>query len=274
GVNGLVVQEGEPILISNCKKDPRFIEALEIASLKISNLLAVPLKIKNRPQGVLTICNKEKDAYFSRDILNLMTILANQAAINIENAYLFQKIEELSITDEYTQLYNMRFFRKLLDREVHRIERFGGILSLAFFDLDHFKDINDTYGHLMGSRTLKELADLIKGSIRKIDEITRYGGDEFVILLPNTDCNRALIVADRLRNMIEQHSFLTNYGLDVKITASFGIASYPTHSNTVEDLIRQADVAMYGAKKKGRNKVIIAEKGKRKETKDYEKNKR
>jgi diguanylate cyclase (GGDEF)-like protein len=168
---------------------------------------------------------------------------------------LFQKTREMSITDEVTPLYNFRFFHQILDRELKLVDRYNSVLSLVFVDLDRFKPINDQHGHLRGSRVLREVGFLLRAAVRETDYPARYGGDEFVVILPQTDQAAAQTLAEKLRRLIEGHTFLQEEGIDARIGCSLGVATYPADARTKEALIRLADQRMYedkGVRKSGR----------------------
>ncbi|HEB01648.1 MAG TPA: GGDEF domain-containing protein, partial [Nitrospirae bacterium] len=139
--------------------------------------------------------------------------------------------------------------------EIQRSIRYSTSVSLIFMDLDYFKDVNDVHGHLVGSKLLAEVGQFLLGQLRSLDIVARYGGDEFVIVLPQTELNGALVIADRMRENIEDSVFLQKEGLDLKITASFGVASYPETADSKESLIKIADDSMYNVKKNTRNGV-------------------
>ncbi len=168
--------------------------------------------------------------------------------IAFDNVRLFQKTREMSITDEITPLFNFRYFHQTLDRELKLVDRYGSTLSLLFIDLDRFKPINDTYGHLRGSRTLREVGFLIRAGVRDTDIPVRYGGDEFVVVLPQTDGPAAKVLGEKLRSLIEEHTFLQEEGIDAQLGASVGVATYPLEAKTKEALIRLADKRMYDDK--------------------------
>jgi diguanylate cyclase (GGDEF)-like protein len=154
-----------------------------------------------------------------------------------------------------TPLYNFRYFHQILDRELKLVDRYRSMLSLIFADLDRFKPINDQYGHLRGSRTLREVGFLIRAAVRETDYPARYGGDEFVVILPQTDLAAATVLAEKLRRLIEGHTFLQEEGINVRLGMSYGIATYPSDASTKESLIRLADKRMYedkGERKTGR----------------------
>jgi diguanylate cyclase (GGDEF)-like protein len=169
-------------------------------------------------------------------------------ALGFENVRLFQKTRELSITDEVTPLYNFRFFHQILDRELKLVDRYRSVLSLIFVDLDRFKPINDQYGHLRGSRTLREVGFLLRAAVRETDYPARYGGDEFVVILPQTDGTAARALAEKLRRLIEEHTFLQEEGINARIGCSMGVATYPLEARSKESLIRLADERMYADK--------------------------
>jgi two-component system cell cycle response regulator len=165
------------------------------------------------------------------------------------------KLRQLSITDPLTLLYNRRYTTAMLEKEMQRAERKGSHLSLVMIDIDHFKQVNDQYGHLIGDQVLVAVADLSRIGLRSYDFAARYGGEEFVLLLPETAHDDALLIAERLRARVQAHPF-TGSLTGVKITVSMGVATYPTDFiSTVEDLIRETDEALYRAKKAGRNLV-------------------
>jgi diguanylate cyclase (GGDEF)-like protein len=173
-------------------------------------------------------------------------------ALAFENVRLFQKTRELSITDEVTPLHNFRYFHQALERELKLVNRYGSTLSLLFIDLDRFKPINDQYGHLRGSRTLREVGFLIRAAVRETDIPARYGGDEFVVILPQTDGESARILAEKLRHVVESHTFLQEEGINARLGVSLGLATYPEEANTKEALIRLADKRMYEDKESRR----------------------
>jgi len=195
------------------------------------------------------------------DDLFRLQALADYAAIAIENARYVQRIHELTITDDCTKLYNSRYLHAVLDAEVYRSSRYHYEFSLIFIDLDYFKKVNDKYGHLVGSKLLAQLGQLIKGHLRLIDFAFRYGGDEFVVLLPQTPKRSAINVARRLHQLIGRHTFLSEEGLNLKVTASLGVACFPDDAQTKEQIIRLADEAMYLVKKNERNSIAVAGQG-------------
>lgn len=176
----------------------------------------------------------------------------------LERSHLLRLNAELqrkTIQDDLTTAFNRRYLDAYLDEELDRVRRYRRTLSILFFDLDHLKDVNNRHGHLAGSRVLRELAQLVKGKLRKSDRIFRYGGDEFVVTLPETGTEGAICVAHRLRRMVRSHRFLATSGMAVKLTASFGVSTFPQDGALQKDLIRAADRAMYRVKTKTRDGV-------------------
>lgn len=176
----------------------------------------------------------------------------------LDNALAIRRAEALSVTDDLTQLYNSRYLNQVLRREAKRASRSGRPLSLLFIDLDGFKRVNDSFGHLAGSRALVEAAGVIRGSARETDVVARFGGDEFAIVLPETGPEGALGVGQRVRERVREFVFLSGDGLDVRLTVSVGIATLPDAATSAEELVRAADVAMYRIKESGKDGVAVA----------------
>lgn len=259
GIAGWVAQNGEPLLIPNVADDLRFAPQVdEAVEFETRSIVCVPIKSKNRILGVVELVNTLDDAHFNEADLKILSTIADFAGIAIENARYFQRVRELIITDDLTGLYNARYLLELLDYEVDRARRYGTDLSVVFLDLDYFKEVNDTYGHLAGSALLTEMGAVIQKQIRKADFAARYGGDEFVIILPNTPKAGAFQMASKLRLFVKDHYFLVPEGYRVKITASFGVATYPTDAQSKLALIRLADKAMYEVKDSSRDGVKTA----------------
>jgi len=260
GICGWVAREGQPLLIPDVNKDPRFSTKVDEASnFKTEAIVCVPMVSKNKVLGVIELINKrEGGGEFTEDDLHLLQTLADYAAIALENANNYKRIHELTITDDLTRLYNSRHMHTLLENEIHRAKKEKTSFSLIFIDLDYFKTINDTYGHLVGSQLLRELGDIILNQMKSHHIGTRYGGDEFVLLLPNTNKDQAFEFAKGLRETINKHTFLLSEDLDVNLTASFGLASFPQDAISKEDLIRLADQAMYRVKESTRNDIAVA----------------
>jgi diguanylate cyclase (GGDEF)-like protein len=185
-------------------------------------------------------------------------VLMAPIADALDKALRLNRAEALSVTDDLTHLYNARYLHQVLRRETKRAARSGRPLSLLFVDLDGFKLINDTYGHLAGSRALVEAAAVIRGSARETDVVARFGGDEFALILPDTGGLGALAVAERVCDRIASHRFLAESGLNLRLTASIGVATRPEAAGSPDELVQAADSAMYKVKDRGKNGIQVA----------------
>ena len=258
GVAGWVAGTGQPAIVNDAARDPRFARRVDARTqFETRSILAAPLVSRGRTIGVLEILNKLRGG-FTRQDLSLVLTLVEPCAIAIENATLFQRTEQLTITDDLTRLFNSRYLNLYLGREISRCKRHGIPLSVIFLDLDGFKGINDQHGHLAGSGTLTEVGTILAAGVRESDILARYGGDEFVAVLPETPASGALVIAERLRRAIEEHRFLEPQGVCARISASFGIATYPDHALSPEGLIQKADQAMYRVKEREKNGIEVA----------------
>ena len=256
GLAGWVAQTGEAVVVPDTTKDSRFFKQLDSKTkVETSSIVAVPVRFRDQCLGVIELINCVGPEGFSQRDLALLEALADYAAIAIENARHVQRIHELTITDDCTSLYNARHLNFMLDTEIYRSHRYAFEFSLIFIDLDHFKNVNDTHGHLMGSKLLAEIGQAVKDKCRMIDLAFRYGGDEFVVLLPQTSKENALGVARRLHKLIREMVWLKESGINAHITASVGVASYPTDSRTKAELLHLADEAMYLVKNTTRDSV-------------------
>jgi diguanylate cyclase (GGDEF)-like protein len=259
GIAGWVAQTGEVVIVPDTSKDSRFFSQVdEKTKMETRSIVAVPVRFRDRALGVIELINcVGPDGFGERD-LALLEVLADFAAIAMENARHVQRIHELTITDDCTTLYNARHLNFVLETEIYRSQRYNYEFSLIFIDLDHFKNINDTYGHLTGTRLLADIGNMVKSSCRLIDFAFRYGGDEFVVLLPQTGKENAFVVARRLHKRIRESTWLEETGINVRITASVGVASYPADSRDKSKLLSLADEAMYLVKNTTRDSVAAA----------------
>lgn len=256
GVAGWVARSGRSELISNVKEDKRFCSRFDSeANFETKSIVCVPLINKGKVLGVIELVNKIEEGRFTEFDMRLLKTIADFTAIAIDNARNFKRVNELVITDDHTSLYNVRFMYDYLKREVENTIRNGSALSLIFFDLDHFKKVNDVYGHMCGSALLREIGYFIKKVINPQFIPIRYGGDEFVIILPNTKKNDAFEFAKSLREQIIQHSFLNDMGLSLQVRASYGVATIPDDAKDWNTLIALADSAMYRIKESTRDAV-------------------
>jgi diguanylate cyclase (GGDEF)-like protein len=260
GIAGWVAMTGESVLLTDVAKDPRFASRFDSATnFQTRSIICVPLRSKGRVLGVVELINNLKDEDFNQNDLTILTTLTDYAAIAIENAKYLQRVQELTIRDDLTTLYNSRYLHLMLESEMERSRRYGLHFGMIFFDLDHFKLVNDKHGHIIGSKVLRETAEVIRLELRKPDIPIRYGGDEFVVLLPETDKKGAYKVTARIRESLNSHVFLKEEGLSIRLTASFGIASFPEDTDNTLDLVRLSDRAMYKIKETTRDGIALAE---------------
>lgn len=254
GVTGLVAQSGRMIYISNVREDLRYMH-YRGEHRRTGSFLSVPLNYKGELIGVMN-CGRTRVDGFSKNEIKLLQLIANQIALSIANARLYAKTRELSVRDELTGLYNRRHFLHVLQLEWKRASRFHHPLSLLMLDVDHFKKYNDTYGHKEGDRVLKQMGHLLVKTLREVDTLARFGGEEFVVVLPDTDRNGALAVGEKLRRIVEAEKFTLTDQHAIPVTISVGVANYPDDVIMLEDLIDHADMALYDAKDQGRNRVV------------------
>src|SRR2546427_3006456 len=261
GIAGWVAKHGERLIVPDVYTDPRFAKRIdEMTKLETRSIICVPLRSKLRVLGVIQLVNVDMEHFGDQEVFFLQS-LCDYAAIAIENARSVAKIQELTITDDVTGLFNARHLYKTLETEVYRSSRFAYEFTVLFIDLDHFKQVNDTKGHLVGSRLLAEVGYLIKAQLRLIDFAFRYGGDEFVVLLPQTGKDAAVVVAKRLRDSLRNGNFSTDQRERIDVRASMGLATFPHDAQTPHDVIRQADEMMYAVKNSTRDNIGVASRG-------------
>lgn len=224
----------------------------------IRSLIVIPIVGNDGLSGMISLESNFPNA-FSAQIQQTLGTLANNATIAFQKASLFQKTEKMAKTDGLTQLTNHRTFQELLHHEIMRSARHSHRLSLLLFDIDHFKNFNDTYGHAIGDLVLKEIARTLKETVREHDLPVRYGGEEFCVMAPETDISQAVSLAERIRKAIENLIIKTE-GHELHVTVSIGCACLPDHASTKQDLINCADTAMYHSKESGRNRVSVWDK--------------
>ncbi len=227
----------------------------ELDNANLGGSLMVPLATQGNCHGVIILFNDPNQVVPVLKNEKNISFLQEQASRSLENALRFTSTRELLYIDELSGLFNYRYLKVAMEREIKRADRYSTQLSVLFLDLDNFKAVNDTHGHLVGSNLLKELGQILKNSVREVDVVIRYGGDEYTIILVETGPETALRVGERIRRMIEGHSFLATDGYSIKLTASLGFASYPNDAVGLEDLLELADKAMYAGKAAGKNRI-------------------
>lgn len=260
GIAGNVFKEGKPIFTEN-------IESLNLPYVKpkkhykTDSFISMPVSFNSHVLGVLNLSDKETGEPFTMLDFNILNCFSLFSSIIIKMVEYYKKAEqlkELSITDSLTEVYNKRYFYERLTEEIHRSERYNFIFSIALFDIDDFKLFNDTEGHLAGDMILKDIATIAHKSLRSNDIICRFGGEEFVVLMPQTEKEEAFIVAERIRNNVKE--FLTRPWEKFpgqSITVSIGVSTFPEDGKDNESLINNADIALYKAKAEGKNKTVL-----------------
>jgi len=250
-----VMGRGQEFATANLRRDPR------VSDAAVGAVLAFPLSCRGRRVGALIALDRDPSAReprLSASMLRAVRILLEPASVALDNALLLKRAEALSVTDDLTHLYNSRYLNQVLRRETKRASRSGRPLSLLFIDLDGFKAVNDTHGHLFGSRALVEAAAVIRQSARETDIVSRFGGDEFALVLLDTGGEGAFAVGERIRERIAAHKFLAGDGLDIHLTGSVGVATLPDVAASSDELVQAADKAMYAVKESGKNGIQAA----------------
>lgn len=246
GIAGRVAQTGDPLLIKDTSTDSRFLASKHS---NVDNIICIPLKVYDETIGVINISNK-KNGTFTKEDLGIIETLADQAAVAINNARLY----EMAVTDGLTKLFIRRHFMQRMNEEFRRAKRYGREMSLLMLDIDHFKKLNDTYGHQAGDKVLVEVSKIFKHATRATDVCGRYGGEEFCILLPETSTTGAMIIARRLRKEVANEEVMFKR-FELNVTVSLGVATFPRDARDPQELIRKADLALYRSKEEGRNRV-------------------
>jgi diguanylate cyclase (GGDEF)-like protein len=254
GVAGWVVQQGETLLVPEADNDPRVEAERGAKPQKVRSVIALPLRGRKGTHGVIEIFNPRSEQLTDYTIA-FLHILADHAAIAIENARDVARIQHLTITDDCTSLYNARHLYEVLNRELERCGQLGLPVSLAFLDLDHFKLVNDEHGHLVGSELLSRTGQRLQELSRKQDWCFRYGGDEFVILMPETSANAAMDQITALHHALMETEFQMKNGLKLHVSASIGLSTAPADGTAVHIAIATADARMYWVKTNGRGAV-------------------
>jgi diguanylate cyclase (GGDEF)-like protein len=252
GIAGWVLEHGRPAHVPDTRDDPRFIAA-PAQGFSVLSMIAVPLLYGGRTIGIFSVSSPEPGAFTTEDEL-LARLLANCSVPAIERA----RLARLAVTDDLTLAYNARYLETRLAQELERARRYGTPLSVAMLDLDHFKRVNDSYGHTRGDVALRAFADRVRENTRRVDILVRRGGEEFVLILPETPAAQALALTERVRRACSATPMELAPKVFVLQTVSIGVATW----NGVEEgdtLVDRADATMYEAKRQGRDRVIAAE---------------
>ena len=259
GVSGWVALTGNPVVVPDTSLEPRWIEyTRRIPGLDVHSIACVPVRSESGVVGVVQLLNAEVDL-LSDYALQFLSVLCDFSAVAIRNATDMKRIHELSITDDCTGLFNARHLYDTLDERIQVApdEKF----SLLFMDLDHFKRVNDVYGHLVGSRLLNEAGTLVRKTMGPENPAYRYGGDEFVVLLPEQDKELGVEMARMLFYRLRNHRFLGSERMALELRASFGLATYPEDGDSMDAIIKAADRVMYEAKEATRDNIAVAGRG-------------
>jgi diguanylate cyclase (GGDEF)-like protein len=255
GIATWVMQRGQEFVSGDLTADTR------VPHASAGAIVAFPLSCRGRRIGAIIGLDRQpstREPRLAPSMVRAVRILLEPASVALDNALLLKRAEALSVTDDLTRLYNSRYLNLVLRRETKRASRSGRPLSLLFIDLDGFKAVNDTYGHLFGSAALVEAAAVIRSSARETDVVSRFGGDEFALVLPDTGGEGAFAVGERIREKVAAHRFLAGNGLDIHLTVSVGVATLPDVAASTEELVQAADKAMYQVKESGKNGIQAA----------------
>jgi diguanylate cyclase (GGDEF)-like protein len=254
-VGAWITRHGREFFSRDLSSDPR------VSRPVVATVVGFPLVVDGRTIGALIGLDRTNSRLvprFGAGVLPLLQQVLEPVAVAIDQAQRIQRIEALSVRDDLTELYNSRYLKEALVRETKRAVRYGRALSVLFIDMDSFKMVNDRHGHLLGSRTLVEAAAVIGGCARESDVVARYGGDEFVVVLPETATPGAVVVATRVCQRLAAHAFLAAHQLSLRLTASVGVATLPGDATGPEELLHAADLAMYRVKAGGKNGIRLA----------------
>lgn len=248
-ISGRVAQRGEPLLIKDIEHNA-FMARKNRSHYRSKSFLSVPIILRSKLVGVVNVADKnsKKNHIFDETDLKILCSIVHQAAVSIENAYYCGQLEYLSVSDPLTGSFNHRYFTKRLDQEISRTRRYPKPLCLIMADVDDFKSYNDTYGHLKGDELLKELTRVFTANLRRVDVLCRYAGDEFAVILPETNISQAKIIAEKMRDTFNAIDF------EGDVSLSFGLAQCTEYMNRY-DLIMKSDQALYQAKKEGKNQI-------------------
>jgi diguanylate cyclase (GGDEF)-like protein len=253
GIAGQVALNQEPIIISDVTQSEHFNNAIDnFTGFTTRSIMCVPLIFGGRTLGVLEAVNPDR---IDESALDLLVIIAKYTAIAVENMVKYDRISNLALKDDLTGLYNTRYLYQRLNKIMDQSNHTGAHFSLIFIDIDNFKKIVDTHGHLNGSLVIHEVAQAILSTLHDPAFGVSYGGDEFVVVLPGFNSQQVKLKAEEIRKTISQSVYLSKQGLDIRLTGSFGIATYPEDGKNITDLLGLADRAMFNVKHLGKNAV-------------------
>lgn len=257
GISGFIAAKGLPVIVRDIETDMP--SRKNNPKYRTKSFISIPLKLDSRVIGVLNVADKISGEIFSEDDLHLLLSFANYASIALERGAYYSMSEELkmlSMTDPLTGLFNRRYLRERIFEEVERVKRHNGCFSVFMIDIDNFKSYNDSFGHLAGDEILKGVARAIRDTVRSMDVVSRYGGEEFSVILPHTSKKESVIIAERIRKEVEALKSPSNDLMEYP-TVSIGIAEFPDDAGNIDDLLHKADSAMYRAKRTGKNRVVL-----------------
>jgi diguanylate cyclase (GGDEF)-like protein len=258
GIAGYVAQSGQPVFIPDASQDSRFCGRVDSQTgFGTKSIIAQPLIVRGEVIGVFEVINVEDERFFREKYLPHLRILADYVAIAVDNVRNLQRLKTRTYIDEVTGFYNTRYLIQKLDRLIPQLRERGEHFSLIFLDLDNFKSFVDVHGHLRATKILAEVAWVMNGELGPDDSLVRYGGDEFVILLPGRPQDEALTITRRLRHTLNLHDFLQDEGLNIRLTASYGLATLPEDAQDREMLLAIADQALFGSKGQGRDRIML-----------------
>lgn len=261
GISGIVLAEGKPLLVSDLETDVRVLREKR-PRYRTRSFISLPLRSNGETIGVLNVADKTSGDPFTTYDLDLLTSIAAYTTVAVQRSEYYHRSEELkriSITDSLTGLLNRRYFQERLAEEIERFKRHKLPFALIMMDIDDFKRLNDTYGHVVGDDALVRTARAVRSSIRAIDVAARYGGEEFTVILPQTSKQAGKTMANRIGRAVARTPISTPKGDTAYLTMSLGVASFPDDAQTLEDLLRRSDEALYEAKRRGKNQAVLYE---------------
>jgi diguanylate cyclase (GGDEF)-like protein len=246
----------QPVVMEELRLHPQWV-ATPWLHARARHVLCVPLTMQGRVEGALCLINKLDSRAFTHEEINTVSTLAVHVGVAIDNARFLERKEQEAVTDSLTGLYNHMEFQKQLAEELERSHRYANEFSLLMLDLDHFKMVNDTYGHQVGDSILKKMAHDLRSQLRSIDKVFRYGGEEFAVILPETGEKGAKVISEEIHRRIAANSYGMATDRSLKITVSIGVSSFPQDAEHREELVGTADQALFSAKRAGRNRVVM-----------------